>query len=77
MIRIVEENYYKLSMSSVVFRSIYFELLGVINRSPQRHHFLEPKYILALYIRIIPGYDPICLFVKTGSSVQSREVAHG
>lgn len=44
MIRIVEINYYKLSMSSTVFRGIYFELLRVINRSPQRHCFLEPKY---------------------------------
>ena len=43
MIRIVEINYYKLSMLSAVFRSIYFELLGAINRSPQRDSFLEPK----------------------------------
>lgn len=44
MIRIVEINYYKLSMSSAVFIGIYFELLSVINRPSQRHCFLEPKY---------------------------------
>ena len=43
MIRIVEVNYYKLSMLSAVFRSIYFELLGAINRSPQWYVFSEPK----------------------------------
>jgi|GEM_PF-4283721 hypothetical protein len=48
MIRIVEINYYKLSMSSAVFRSIYFKLLSVINRSSQRYMFSEPK----------PDYSP-------------------
>ena len=43
MIEIVDKNYYKLSMSGVVFRRIYFELLSVINRSSQQHVLSEPK----------------------------------
>ena len=51
------EIYYKFKYICSVFLGFYFELFWVINGSPQRQTFFEPKVILSIFYMPFNGLD--------------------